>query len=419
MAREGYSLASDRVEPMYPETEGSSSSQQRSTINQSAGAFGLSSSTSTPGLLPCLLSPMTGNTSALNSSQLLSKQIPSGAQLLPAENVVSSPQFTSSCSPKLEPAIAAQFSSLTLEMQEIMNRRSELQLQLKQRHRHQELLMQRRAMLGAPTATTGLSGSPRLGGRNGIQGVRNFSIGSSGNVTGPMASKPNILGGHTLLSGNIGQKNNLSSNTFGLNDSNQLLASSSGYLAAVSYMLGPADGQLRGLEGGVPIQRNDLLVPINNPKVPGVPLIQRNDLLVPINNPKVTGVPLIQRNDLLVPINSPKVPEIPCTLGSQHQVQMQMYQHEVQRPQPCMLQQQDIRLLIDNLQSVNFATQQVGSSPTHLSPQQFSQQPQINQHYKNPGSVLEEMNTRNTMGSQGRVERGWKMHGAANGSKKI
>ncbi|PON73748.1 hypothetical protein PanWU01x14_056360 [Parasponia andersonii] len=399
MAREGYSLASDRVEPMYPETEGSSSSQQRSTINQSAGAFGPSSSTSTPVLLPCMLSPMTGNTSALNSSQLLSKQIPSGAQLLPAEYVVSSPQFTSSCSPKLEPDIAAQFSSLTLEMQEIMNRRSELQLQLKQRLRHQELLMQRRAILGAPTATTGLSGSPRLGGRNGIQGVSNFSIGSSGNVTGPMASKPNILGGHTPLSGNIGQKNNLSSNTFGLNDSNQLLASSLGYLAAVSYMLGPADGQWRGLEGGVPIQRNDLLVPINNPKVP--------------------GVPLIQRNDLLVPITSPKVPEIPCTLGRQHQVQMQMYQHEVQRPQPCVLQQQDIRLLIDNLQSVNFATQQVGSSPTHLSPQQFSQQPQINQHYKNPGSVLEEMNTRNTMESQGKVERGWKMHGAANGSKKI
>lgn len=365
MAREGYCLASDRIEHMYPKTEGSSSNQQRSsTVNQSAGIFDLSSSTLTPGLSPCMLNPMTGNLSVHNSSHLLSKQIVPGPELLPFKNVQSSPQFTSNCSLKLEPDIASQFSSMATEMQEMMSRRFHLQLHIQQRQRQHELLMHKKAV------SSGCSSTLQLGGRNGIQGVRNFSLGSFGNVTGPMTSTTKTLGGGLPLS-------KLCSNTVGLNESKQLLASSSDYLAApVSSELMSADGQYRGFAGGVPIQRNDLLVPINRKKVP----------------------------------------ERPCTLSSQQQ--LPIYQHKMQWPQLCILQQQEIRLPMENLESVNVVKQEVGSSLSQLSAQQVAQQLQMNQQPQNAGLVLEEMK-RKAMGSRGRVESGWKVHGAAGGSYKI
>ncbi|XP_062110007.1 protein PHYTOCHROME-DEPENDENT LATE-FLOWERING-like [Humulus lupulus] len=430
MSHEGYSLAYDRVVPNYPETEGRQ--QCNSAVKQPSGTFEppckpKSNPNPNPKSNP---NAMTASMSQHNSSQLLSKQNFPEGQLRPTKNVRSSPQITL---PKLDLEFTAQFTSMTLQIQEMIIKRAQLQHQIQERQRHQELLMQRKAVLGVPATTAGCLGTLQLAPTNGIQRDRNFSFCSFGNVTNPMASSSKIYGGGLPCSSSLG-----------LNDSKHRLASTPDYFSALSSNRRAADGQWSGLEGGVPSYRNDILVPRSSP--------------------------------------SPKVEETQPILSHMHQQAKQLQRLS-------MLQQQERRLLIENLESICLAQQQIGSSPSQLSPdtnfgqlvgsyssglnsqqlsqflqtnqrslesvnfgqqvqqfaqllqtnqgslesinfgqqggssssalnsQQFARPPQTTQQrQQKPEPVPEVMRKKNTKLPRGRVERGRKMHGAMGGS---
>lgn len=361
MAREGYDLYSDIVRPMLANIGCSLSVRQLSgTAHQSSVRFGLSPSPSNPGLTRHRLSLVPGNMSAHNSRQLPLKKTFTAANLLPPGIIQSSSlEHTRACLPDSLPDIASQFSSMPLEMSEILSRHVHLQEQVHQRVTQQKQLRLRKAMLGGCNVTPGGSGTLQLG--NGIQGLGNFSLASFDSVTGyDMASRLGISGGHMALTGNICPENSRSSNALGV--------------AAISTKVRATEGQWRGLASGVPIQRSDVVAPMN----------------------------------------TPKVPKMPSTLSSQQQHQLQIYQpqQEMQRPYPFMLQQQDMRLSAQNRGSVNLA-EKMRSSLGQVDPQQYARQHQINHQEPNPGSmsiVLAEMENSNVLGFRGIVERsqGWK-----------
>ncbi|GMN38665.1 hypothetical protein TIFTF001_007901 [Ficus carica] len=375
MAREGYDLYSDIVRPMPANIGCSSSVQQLSgTAHQSSVRFGLSPSPSNPGLTRHMLNLVPGNMSAHNSGQLLLKKTSTSANVLPPGIIHSSSlEHTRDCLPDSLLDIASQFSSMPLEMSEILSRHVHLQEQVQQRVTQQKQLRLRKAMLGGCNVTPGGSGTLQLG--NGIQGLGNFSLASFDSVTGnDIASRPRISGGHMALTGNICPENSRSSNALGVNDSKHLEIPTSKFLAAISAKVRATEGQWRGLASGVPIQRSDVVAPMN----------------------------------------TPKVPKMPSTLSSQQQHQLQIYQpqQEMQRPYPFMLQQQDMRLSVQNRGSVNLA-KKMRSSLGQVDPQQYARQHQINHQEPNPGSmsiVLAEMENSNVSGFHGIVERsqGWK-----------
>ena len=113
--------------------------QCNSTVNQPFGTF-------EP---PCNPNPnaMAVNMSQHNSNQLPSKQIFPEGQFLPAKVVQSSPQATRNYLPKLDLDFTAQFTTMSLQIQEMIFKRAQLQHQIRERQRHQELLMQRKAEL--------------------------------------------------------------------------------------------------------------------------------------------------------------------------------------------------------------------------------------------------------------------------------
>lgn len=361
MAREGYDLYSDIVGPMADNIGCSSKGQHPSnTVHQSDAIFGLPSSSSNPGLTHYMPSPMPANMSAHNSRQLpLKKTSPAAQLLLPGNIQSSSLELTSNCPPDSNLDIASQFSSMPLQMHEIMRGRAQPQVQ--QLVAQQEQVRLRKAMLGDSGTSFGGSGTLQLD--NGVQGLGNFWLASSDNLTGNgMASRPRVLGGRMPSTGNIGPENNRCS-ILGINDGKQLIGSTSDYMAVTSLKPGTAEGIL----------------------------IQRSDLLAPMNN-------------------MPEAPEKPCNLSSQQQQQLlQMYQaqQEMKWSHQCMLlQQQDMRLSVQNRGSINLA-KQVGSSSGQVSPQRYARRPQINHQEPNPGSVvLEEMENRDFMGSHGIVKRG-------------
>ncbi|EXB65576.1 hypothetical protein L484_025842 [Morus notabilis] len=350
MAREGYDLYSDIVGPMAANTGCSSKGQQPSnTVHQSDVIFGLPSSSSNPGLTHYMPSPMPANMSAHNSWQLpLKKTSPAAQLLLPGNIQSSSLEFTSNCPPDSNLDIASQFSSMPLQMHEIMRGRAHIQPQVQQLVAHQEQVRLRKAMLGGSGTSYGGSGTLQRG--NGVQGLGNFWLASSDNLTGNgMASRPRVLGGRMPSTGNIGPENNRCS-ILGINDGKQLIGSTSDYMAATSLKPGTAEGQWRGSVSRILIQRSDLLAPMNN---------------------------------------MPEAPEKPCSLSSQQQQLLQMYQaqQEMKWSHQCMLlQQQDMGLSVQNRGLINLA-KQVGSSSGQVSPQRYARWLQINHQEPNPGSV--------------------------------
>lgn len=374
MAREGYDLYSDIVRPMPANIGCSSSVRQLSgTAHQSSVRFGLSPSSSNPGLTRHMLSLVPGNMSAHNSRQLPLKKTYTAANLLPPGIIQSSSlEHTRDCLPDSLLDIASQFSSMPLEMSEIFSRHVHLQEQVQQRVTQQKQLRLRKAMLGGCNVAPGGSGTLQLG--NGIQGLENFSLASFDSVTGnDMASRPRISGGHMALTENICPENSRSINALGVNDSKHLEIPTSKFLAAISAKVRATEGQWRGLASGVPIQRSDVVAPMN----------------------------------------TPKAPKMLSTLSSQQQHQLQIYQpqQEMRRPYPFMLQQQDMRLSVQNRGSVNLA-KEMRSSLGQVDPQQYARQHQINHQEPNPGSmsiVLAEMENSNVSGFRGIVERsqGW------------
>ncbi|KAF4355105.1 hypothetical protein G4B88_004317 [Cannabis sativa] len=415
MTREGYLLAYDHVLPKYPEIEGRQ--EPSSTVNQP-------SETSEP---PCKpnFNPMTANMSVHNSSHLQFKQNypEEGGQLPLTENVQSSPQFTSNHLPNLDLDLdfTAQLSSITSQIQAVIER-GQLRHQIQERQRIQELLMQRKAMLGGVAAMNAA----------GCLGPRNFNFGSVGNnVTNPMASSNNKIyeGARMLSVGNIGQKNNpCSSNSFGLNDNKRVLASTPS----------TGNGQWGGLEdvvqgcrnpkpianqwqqvGSSPSQHNlesvnfgqqvgsSSSTGLNSPQTEQCSLesvnfglqVQHYAQLLQPNRGSSESVNFGQQaSSSFAGLNSQQFPQPPPQTNHQHSVESVNFSQHVQ--QYALLLQTNH----GSLESVNF-----GSSSSEVNSQQFAQPPQtIQQRQQKPKPVSVGTRKKSTKGSQGTVQTGRK-----------
>ncbi|XP_059659170.1 uncharacterized protein LOC132305557 [Cornus florida] len=240
MAREGYHLADNQIEPASLATDGSSTSQQP-TVTTTSETVELPPPIPIPGQAPCMLGPMS-SMSGLNPCQLPSQCNFSGAHLLPPGNIHSTPHLSAGYLSKPQLDFAPQLNPLHPQWQHVIDKRAFLQFQMLQRLGLQWQLLQKRMMTGGLGAATGCSSMMQLG--SGAEWLGNIGLGSSDNVLGMRGSTPVLMRENIPRIGNSGEGN---------------------IPAAVLARMRMAENQGRALWSEVPIQRNPGILPAYQP----------------------------------------------------------------------------------------------------------------------------------------------------------
>lgn len=283
MVREGYRIASDRVEPTTVNTGGVSieSNGLCPTVigddNSTFGTLEPPSLTLIPGVSAAMLSP--GRISALNPRQFHSQNILPGSYLLHPVNMQSSLQLLPSNLSTSQLDIAAQVSPEQPQWVQVLNKRAHIQFQMMQRERQQEQLLHRMTMMGGLGAAMGGLGMMQLGG--GIQGLGDTGIGSSHNIMGLGGTMdvPMLQRGQTPSIGNLGQFSSFGNNVSSLNERIQPFGMMSDHVAALLPKLRAAEAQGRALMSGIPIHRNAGAMQMQGPFIPDMAyLLKRQQL---------------------------------------------------------------------------------------------------------------------------------------------
>ncbi|KAJ4709841.1 Spt20 transcription factor [Melia azedarach] len=417
MAREGYCLVSDRIEPAFL-NDNNCTSTQNVAVNAGvplvAVALGMISS-STPERSTSMISPMSDEVSTINNcAQLLLKNLNSGSHFLAAENIQSAQQNSRSNLLKLELDNAAALVSSVQQphWQLALSNQAQLQFQILQRQRQQDQLMQSMKMMGAVSTAVGSSGTANTGGaiqgghRNsghgsfsngmgvgqqnqlmqsmkmmggvstavvvpgtanrcgGIQGAyRNSGRGSISNSVGMGGSAHTPTGAQISSISNVGQCNNRGSrNMPGSSDSKQrLFGGISDNAAAVLAELRKADGgQGRSLTDGFPFWNNSGMVQMQTPNIQDMAYLLSNQQMKPRNHQQQqAGVQPQIKNNFVNNVSSPP-PNRVCSQQFYQQPQISPLQ-QLNSGSARMQQQQMNRNIVFGADSPEL------SSRTHIS----------------------------------------------------
>lgn len=201
MKREGYHLGGDHVQNAPHDVAGSSSSHPHILFCPTPAAETVELVPPTPiiGQSPNLLNPFSSSVSTFIPMHASSQNNFSGGHLLPPfANIQSALPLSAGYFSTSPLEIASQFSPMHPQWQHIMNRRAFLQLQMLQRDRLQQQLLQKRMiMMGGFDPAQGLGG--------GAHGTGNVGLAYSfGNAPGYMS----MLGqGNVQGTGSSGGKN--------------------------------------------------------------------------------------------------------------------------------------------------------------------------------------------------------------------
>ncbi|KAA8529094.1 hypothetical protein F0562_034107 [Nyssa sinensis] len=297
MAREGYRLAGDQIEPSYLCTDKSSTSQQPTvtTATSPAETVELPPPIMIPGQFPCMLSPMNGSMSGLHPGRLPPESNFSIGHLLPSGNIQSSLQLPAGYSSKPQLDVAKQFSPMKSQWQHVIDKDAFLQFQMLQRERRQQQLLQNRRMIGGLGSATSCMGTMQS--VSGAQGLGNIGLGPFGNFAGMGGCMSMLAGGNMHRIGNS------------VEDNTQ---------AAVLARMRMAEKQGRAPMSGVPIQKNPV-VPMYHPEIPAMAYEVINQQPPPVQiQQQLYMLPLQQ--EIRSPLQSPEVTSLTEHLGSPTQV---------------------------------------------------------------------------------------------------
>lgn len=204
IAKEGYHIARDQIEPMVLSSDDESSSAFIGSDPAACGSLLRPSPTLIPGqaasMLPCMKSRMLALNS--NTGQLSSQNIIPRNHLLPPANFQLPIQNLSNNLSKLQPDVAAQVRMINPQCPEFFNKDAHLQFQMMQRQRRFEQLAQKTSVGGLGAAMGGVDTMQLYG-----------DIGGLGDGVMALGGAMNFLqSGQIPWMGNLDQFSNLDSN---------------------------------------------------------------------------------------------------------------------------------------------------------------------------------------------------------------
>lgn len=291
MVKEGYHIAGDRPDPSVHSCEGQSSSQHPDIIQTDAAPCGSvlqSAPILIPGLSTSILPPMKSRMSALNTWQLSSQNILSRRQLLPHVNFQLPFQNLPSNLSKPQIDIAAQVSPINPQWPEILNKHDYLQFQIMRSQRHQEQLMQKKALLGGLGAAIGVPGMMQWD--SDISGIGDAVMALGGSMNSLQREQVPWIG-------NLGQFNNLGSNISCPNKRTKCFCMMSDYPSSLLAKLAlgePVAHQGGAIMSRIPIQSNGM-VKMQRPSIPNPAYLMNNQQLPQIQIQQQLQMPYSQQ----------------------------------------------------------------------------------------------------------------------------
>eukprot|EP00262_Sarcandra_glabra_P015506 TRINITY_DN4786_c0_g2_i1.p1 TRINITY_DN4786_c0_g2~~TRINITY_DN4786_c0_g2_i1.p1 ORF type:complete len:754 (+),score=190.49 TRINITY_DN4786_c0_g2_i1:69-2330(+) len=415
MIRDGYQLTDDQIQPIQPRL--TSSQPTVPSGFPGGGPTEPTCSTSISGQSPNMVTPISNNLSNLNPRQLPSQNMLAGSRMLPPGNMqalqLSRPQPLDAAAQLAAMQQQQQHSQMqrslplvgntslgntNLQMgNQMVNSSTQLQIQLQQQRQRQQQqqqqqqqqtqqqqqpsIMQRKMMLGGlgnmGAMQPGVS-SPGLGNLAGLGAMSNIM--GVGGLGAAMSSSP--MGGHIPGLSNVGQINNLSQVSGFSNLNQQLLSGGITAQAAVFAKMRMAN-RGRGMPSGASIRSS----------MDSIGGMTGNGSMLGQTFGRVGSMSQLQRPGM-VSMGPPKASPMNFYMNNQQQQQQiqQQQQQQLQQQQQQQLQHQQLQL--QQQQQLEQQQQQMGSplqhsqgnglpeqvrspTPTHLSPQQMSQQTQM------------------------------------------